>query len=65
MGETYGFELRGKVEEAHLKEAWKLVQAEFPYARTVIRIVVGEASFVEEPQVRPDESSPSSSFQQA
>jgi hypothetical protein len=51
MGVTYGFELRGKVDEAHLKQAWKLVQDEFPYARTVVRIAVGEACFVEEPQV--------------
>jgi hypothetical protein len=53
MGVTYGFELRGKVDEAHLKQAWKLVQDEFPYARTVLRIAVGEACFVEEPQVCP------------
>ena len=51
MGVTYGFELKGKVEEAQLREAWKLVQKEYPYARTVIRVDVGEVSFVEDAQV--------------
>lgn len=51
MGLTYSFELRGKLDEAHLKEAWKLVQKEYPYARTVIRVVVGEVSFAEDAQV--------------
>ena len=52
MAVTYGFELKGKLDEAQLKEAWKLVQKELPYARTVIRIVVGEIAFVEDAQVR-------------
>ena len=47
MAVTYGFELKGKLDEAQLKEGWKLVQKELPYARTVIRIVVGEIAFVE------------------
>ena len=51
MAVTYGFELKGKLDEAQLKEAWKLVQKELPYARTVIRIVVGEIAFVEDAQV--------------
>lgn len=51
MGVTYGFELKGKIEEAQLREAWKLVQKEYPYARTVIRVDVGEVSFVEDAQV--------------
>ncbi|KAK9830884.1 hypothetical protein WJX81_001702 [Elliptochloris bilobata] len=55
MGVTYGFELKGKFDEAQLKEAWKLVQKEVPYARTVIRIVVGEIAFVEDPQLLPVE----------
>lgn len=52
MSVTYGFELKGKLDEAQLKESWKLVQKELPYARTVIRIVVGEVAFVEDAQVR-------------